>query len=428
MGLFDFMNAPQDPQGIDPNYGVSNQQMYDARMDSMGSLGALLLAAGQRLMPNERAQILSKVGAIPGQMNQQLAASQEAQLRGLQMQKAKTELGREQRISDQITGNLQDIPEALRPFAQANPVQFAQMQAQQALAKIYRNPTDYDQKYAAAIQAGVPENQAAALAGGFLALEKDAAGNPVLINKANQSIIPMGGAASPTAGYGLPSNPVQSAQTAQQTLIASPIAPQGQGAPAAAPANKYPYATIDPKLDYNSIFGVTGGINFATGKVQDLMYGKMEQSRADAFRAMSDYGQTRNDIIGGLGVDIPGKNLKATQKRIGELIPEDTSIFKGPSEAKKDLTSASAMLDSQLNDLYDVVQSPNYGREDKSKAAIAIKQLLRGRDNLKAITDSMGGTNAPASTTAQTYSEGMTAKNPKTNERLIYRNGKWEPL
>jgi len=87
------------------------------------------------------------------------------------------------------------------------------------------------------------------------------------------------------------------------------------------------------------------------------------------------------------------------------------------------------MLDSQINDLYSVVNSPNYGREDKSKAAIAIKQLLRGRDNLKAITDSMGGANAPAQSAApQTYSEGATATNPKTNERLIYRNGKWESL
>jgi len=173
------------------------------------------------------------------------------------------------------------------------------------------------------------------LAGGFLAVEKDASGNPILIDKANQRVIPMGGTVSPTAGFGLPSNPVQSSQSAQQTLAAPSTAPLAQDTSAS--TNKYPYATIDPKLDYNSIFGVSGGINFATGKLQDLMYGKMEQPRAEAFRAMSDYGQTRNDIIGGLGVDIPGKNLKATQKRVGELIPEDTSILKVHQKPKKTL-------------------------------------------------------------------------------------------
>jgi len=387
MGLLDFMNPPQNPQDMDPNYGVTNQQMYDARMDSLGSMGALLMAAGQRMMPNERAQILAKLGGIPGQMTQQLAASQEAQLRNLQMQKAKTELGREQRISDQITGNLDNIPEPLRPFAQANPVQFAQMQAQQALSRIYRNPTEFEQKYNAAIQSGVPSDRAAALAGGYLAIEKDASGNPVLIDKAQGRAIPMSGLPSSEAGFGIPPNPIAQAQ---QTLVNPSAIPTPQGVP---PANKYPYATVDPKLDYNSIFGVTGGLNYAVGKGQDLLYGQMSDSRANAFRAMSDYGQMRNDIIGGLGVDIPGKNLKATQARIGQLIPEDTSILKGPSEAKKDLSSASSMLNSQINDLYDVVQSPNYSRDDKAKAAVSIKQLLRGRDNLSAIIDSMGGAN-----------------------------------
>jgi hypothetical protein len=102
MGLLDFMNPPENPQGMDPNYGVSNQQMYDARMDSMGSLGALLLAAGQRMMPNERAQLLAKVGNIPGQMNQQLDTMSQAQLRSAQARAAQQQLLMQQNIMKQL--------------------------------------------------------------------------------------------------------------------------------------------------------------------------------------------------------------------------------------------------------------------------------------------------------------------------------------
>jgi hypothetical protein len=102
MGFLDFMNTPQDPQGIDPNYGVSNQQMYDARMDSMGSLGALLLASGQRMMPNERAAMLAKIGSIPGQMNQQLDTMSQAQLRSAQARAAQQQLLMQQNIMKQL--------------------------------------------------------------------------------------------------------------------------------------------------------------------------------------------------------------------------------------------------------------------------------------------------------------------------------------
>jgi hypothetical protein len=102
MGILDFMNPPQNPQEMDPNYGVSNQQMYDARMDSMGSLGALLLAAGQRMMPNERAAMLAKIGSIPSQMNQQLDTMSQAQLRSAQARAAQQQLLMQQNIMKQL--------------------------------------------------------------------------------------------------------------------------------------------------------------------------------------------------------------------------------------------------------------------------------------------------------------------------------------
>jgi hypothetical protein len=102
MGLLDIFNPPQNPQDMDPNYGVTNQQMYDARMDSIGNMGALLLAAGQKLMPNERAQLLAKLGTVPSQMTQQLDVMSQAQLRAAQAKAAQQQLLMQQNIMKQL--------------------------------------------------------------------------------------------------------------------------------------------------------------------------------------------------------------------------------------------------------------------------------------------------------------------------------------
>jgi hypothetical protein len=76
-GLLDsitgFFEGPKDPTAIDPRYGISQQQLYDAKMASLGSAGMTLLAAGQRMQPGERAQLLGQLGNIPGQYQQSIS-------------------------------------------------------------------------------------------------------------------------------------------------------------------------------------------------------------------------------------------------------------------------------------------------------------------------------------------------------------------
>lgn len=453
-GLF----APGDPNAIDANTGISDAQRKQLAMSQMGSLGALLLAAGQRQMPAQRAQLLAQMGNIPQQANEQMLRyqqlamqkrQQDAQqaLLKLQTQKAQTELDREGRIAEDIKSNINNIPEALRPYALANPVDFGKIQASAKLSQMYRNPTEYDQKMAAALAAtGGDKDMAAKLVSGALKIESDAAGNKFIVDVTKGTTTKLNGGGS-VADFGLPPNPNAPMTPSQQSLIAPSIAPVApyQGTPNA-PAwaqegydptqgavrpNAGPYgnATIKPNLPYSDMFGFSGTYNEAKGKVQDLFFGQMSGQTAGVYNAMSQYGQARNDIIGALGVEIPGKNLKATQSRIAELLPQDAKLFRGPSESLKDFAAARDMLEGQIKDLYNIVEGPNFSRAEKGKAATAIQQLLRGRDNLSVMIDQMAPKKPQGQSKAGgSFSEGQTATNPKTGQKLIFRNGNWEPV
>lgn len=78
MGIFDSMfggGQPQQdqmqPQAQPDQGGLTDAQKQMVGFSAMGNLGALLLAAGQKQMPAERAKYLAQLGNIPGQMQQQ---------------------------------------------------------------------------------------------------------------------------------------------------------------------------------------------------------------------------------------------------------------------------------------------------------------------------------------------------------------------
>ena len=88
-GLLDsisgFFSGPADPEAIDPRYGITQQQLYDAKMQSLGSAGLTLLAAGQRMQPEQRAQILAGLGNIPGQYQQGISQAMQQRLLASQL-------------------------------------------------------------------------------------------------------------------------------------------------------------------------------------------------------------------------------------------------------------------------------------------------------------------------------------------------------
>jgi hypothetical protein len=459
-GFLSGLLSTPDNTNVDPNTGMTEAQRQQAIFGTFGNLGALLMAAGQKQMPADRAKYLAQIGNIPGQLNQQLTDAQklymqkqmneqQRKLLSLQSQKAETELGREKRISADIEANIENIPEALRPFARANPTAFAQAQASAKLSQMYRNPTAFDQKYQATLAATGDPKIASGVAAGLLQISKDAAGQPILINIADGTSKPLSGAQGSAALYGLPQLGVGGAPAAPAGAPAgAPSQPPAQppvGAPQAPAAaqNPYPNATINPNLDYTKIFGFPGITNYLAGKGQDVLMGQMTGSRSQAFQAMSDYAQMRNDLIGSIGADSSNPRLKMVQERVSALLPKDASLFTGPSESLKDFNSARNMIDSEIKNFSNIINSPGYGKDAKEKAAKTAQDLIRSRDNLSIMIDSIGeGIKAKGAPSAgamvganiANMSKGQrevpagvqTYINPKTGQRGAVINGKWE--
>ena len=79
------LGAP-DNTTVDPNTGMTAAQRQQSIYGTFGNLGALLMAAGQKQMPSERAKYLAQIGNIPGQLNQQLTDAQKLYMQKQQFQ------------------------------------------------------------------------------------------------------------------------------------------------------------------------------------------------------------------------------------------------------------------------------------------------------------------------------------------------------
>ena len=81
---------------------LQQQDMQDAGMQRVGQLGMLLLAAGQRMSPRERATILAQAPQYMGGIQDDVARAAQARLIGAQSQEAQNELQRRQDISAKL--------------------------------------------------------------------------------------------------------------------------------------------------------------------------------------------------------------------------------------------------------------------------------------------------------------------------------------
>ena len=81
---------------------LQQQDLQDAGMQRVGQLGMLLLAAGQRMSPRERATILAQAPQYMGGIQDDVARAAQARLIGAQSQEAQNELQRRQDISAKL--------------------------------------------------------------------------------------------------------------------------------------------------------------------------------------------------------------------------------------------------------------------------------------------------------------------------------------
>jgi hypothetical protein len=83
--LSGLLGAP-DNTNVDPNTGMTAAQRQQSIYGTFGNIGALLMAAGQKQMPAERAKYLAQIGQIPGQMQQQMTDAQKLLMQKQQFQ------------------------------------------------------------------------------------------------------------------------------------------------------------------------------------------------------------------------------------------------------------------------------------------------------------------------------------------------------
>ena len=109
-----------DNKTVDPATGLTPQQQNLIGYNQLGSLGALLLAAGQKQMPSERAKYLAQIGNIPAQyaQQQQAAIQQNAMAEKLRQQRNFREMiGKDTTLSDTQKTLLMNSPEAAAAYA-----------------------------------------------------------------------------------------------------------------------------------------------------------------------------------------------------------------------------------------------------------------------------------------------------------------------
>jgi hypothetical protein len=81
-----------DDKTVDEKTGLTPQQRNLMGYNQLGQLGALLMAAGQKQMPADRAKYLAQIGNIPNQMTQQQNALMQQQMLNLQAKKLRQEV------------------------------------------------------------------------------------------------------------------------------------------------------------------------------------------------------------------------------------------------------------------------------------------------------------------------------------------------
>jgi hypothetical protein len=80
-GLLDSILGSDDPSTADPQTGLLQSQRRQLGFNSLGNIGAILLAAGENIMPQQRAQLLAQLGNVPtNTMEQQNALVQQGAL------------------------------------------------------------------------------------------------------------------------------------------------------------------------------------------------------------------------------------------------------------------------------------------------------------------------------------------------------------
>jgi hypothetical protein len=385
------------------------QEDRDRLMAStFGQMGALLLAAGQKQMPAQRAQYLAQLGNVGQNIESGVFRAQQARLMGAQMQEKMREMEELRTIAQAQKDNPQMLATQLGQDIETIKMASPRSLAEAARQRVIQTP---EQREMARVQLETARNQLAT-------------GRLVTVGNEVYRYDPQTGGLSRL--------------TPQRELgVGDQAAPQGGAPQAGQQQDMYPAATINRDLDYGRAFGYSGAKNYLLGKyVEGPTFGQT-MSTAQAGKAISEIQTLNNSIFSGTIAEVEGKNLKSTQERIAKLMPEPASFFTDPQTAVNKYSSIRSLIDSDMKDLeYIVSDKSPASNAGKVKAAQAWRDLKRNRDNISVVIDSLTAgrktedTSAPSARVQQkpAVAEGDVIVNKQTGARKVLRNGRWEDM
>lgn len=104
-GLLDFITGSgdyEDPNKIDPRYGVPMSDVRQAALNSIGNMGAILMAAGQRMEPAQRAAYLAQLGQAGAGFNTDMYNAAQRRLMQARTQEQMQEMEQNKRIAEEM--------------------------------------------------------------------------------------------------------------------------------------------------------------------------------------------------------------------------------------------------------------------------------------------------------------------------------------
>jgi hypothetical protein len=102
-GLLDFIMGSgdyADPEKIDPRYGVPMSDVRQAALNSIGNMGAILMAAGQRMQPEQRAAYLAQLGQAGSGFNTDMYNAAQRRLMTARTQEQQREMEENKRMDE----------------------------------------------------------------------------------------------------------------------------------------------------------------------------------------------------------------------------------------------------------------------------------------------------------------------------------------
>lgn len=146
-----------DPNAINPQYGVPEADVRQAGINTLANVSALLLAAGQPMSGQQRAQLLAGVGPALGGMQSDIFKSSQARLMTAQQRTAMEEARGLADLTSKIKQNPDEIAKLI-----GRPVEFVRNSSPTMIRDIMKTQASRDplQQRLAELQVGQAEREA----------------------------------------------------------------------------------------------------------------------------------------------------------------------------------------------------------------------------------------------------------------------------